>query len=212
MKSTPVSSKAFKRSASVNKEAPEQPFGSLQDVVSRVRVAKTRIPTEARSEQRLAQIGNLVALDRKYVEGVRKEIELSAKRFRDKISKQVVTTTIGLDQALEWVLVMLKDGLSIESTINVDIVHLLDAAANISMLEGILTNLKISKSSRDKLLATAIEKSMEHAYANIAKDKGMGERTPSSGLVGMLTDPRLRAMLREQDGAHATRPSKKVRR
>lgn len=199
MKSTRASSKVFKRTKVQDREM-EQPYGSLQNNVSRVRVAKTKIPVEARSAERLAQMGNIVTLDKKYVEDVRSAIEVRAKKFRDTITKTVVTTSVGLDQALDWSLVMLKDGLNINSSVSVDILHLLEAASNVAMMEHITTSLGISKTTRTKLLGAVIEKSVEHAYAGIEKAKGM-TRQPNPGLAGLVTDPRVRYLLRQRDGA-----------
>lgn len=201
MKSTQASSKALKRSKTV----PEQPFGVFRDAVSRVRVAKTTIPVEARSAERLATLGNIVPMDKAYVEKIRETIEGRARKFRDKIAENIISTTVGLDQALDWNLTMLRDAFKIEGSISVDIVHLLDAAANIAMLEHITASLHMTKETRVKLLEAAIHKGVEHAYANISKEKGGAGRSANPSLAGLLTDDALRRTLVRRDGRRPKR-------
>lgn len=198
MKSTQANSKVFKTSkARLAKE--EQPFGNIGRAnVSRVRVAKTQIPVEARSQEQLDRMSNLVEIDKEYVEDVRNKIETRARKFRDKITGTMVATAVGFDQALDWSLVMLKDGFKIDGSISIDILHLLDAASNIAMLEHVTASLHMSKPVKAKLLEAAIERAMDQAYANIAKAKG-GQRNSNPTLAGMITDPKMRAQLRSRD-------------
>ena len=201
MRSTQVSSKILKRKPmrpSINPEDEEQPYGALGANVSRVRVAHTQIPVEARSAEQLSRMGNVVPMDEKYVEEVRAQIERRARKFRDKITSNIVSTSVGFDQALDWSLVMLKDGFKIDGSISIDVLHLLEAASNIAMLEHITASLHISKPVRAKILEAAIERSMDHAYANIVKDKG-GIRARDPSLAGVITGPRMRAQLRSRD-------------
>jgi hypothetical protein len=198
MKSTQANSKVFKTSkARLAKE--EMPFGNIgQANVSRIKVAKTQIPVEARSQEQMARMGNVVQIEEAYVEDVRKSIETRARKFRDKITGTMIATAVGFDQALDWSLVMLKDGFGINGSISIDIQHLLDAASNIAMLEHIAASLHMSKEVKAKMMEAAIERAMDQAYAQIAKAKG-GARTANPMLAGMITDPQLRQRLRERD-------------
>lgn len=190
----------FSRFKSKPSTVTEGPYGLLGDQVSRVRVAQTKLPAEMDAD-RIRQLGNLVAVDKRFARRLKKDIEEQAKLFREQFAGTITSTTLGFDQAIDWTLVMLKDALGIKGSVSNDILHLLELASNISMLERITDSLKLSDSVRKKLLDAVIENGARAVYEKIGKKGGTGTRLPAdANLTAVLVDERLRELLHRRSG------------